>query len=229
MTFLDLIRVMLRRWPVMLLGIVLTGGLGYLAISDRGVYTSRTEIVLLAPTSTANPNALKTQSEDIVVTAGVVVKRVTGAGKVSKFNSPEVTLVGIGVRDGWSLRQPDTGGQWGTNFSTQTIVLEIVAPDAATVGEREVEIVSRVKAELDSLQRDAGVEPINYITMTVAPAEPVIYHVGGNKYRTLGMTGLLGAGTTIGIVVLIEYRARRASSARNSVRAVALPMKETKV
>lgn len=209
MTLSDLVRAMLRRWPILLLGIVVTSTAAYFAINDRGVYTSRVEILLLAPTSTANPNALKTQSEDIIDTAGVLVKRVVGAGKVTKFNSPDVSLVGLGVRDGWSLRQPDSGGQWGTNFSTQTMILEVVGLDVATVQERQNELISRIRAELQSMQLEQGVDSINYITMNLAPATPITYHVGGSKYRALGMCGLLGAGTTVGIVALLDHRARR--------------------
>ena len=216
MTLFDLIRAMRRRWPLVSLGIVATAVLAFVSISDRGVYDYRFEIVLLAPTSTAYPNALKTQSEDIIDTAGVVVKRMTGAGKVTKFNSSDVSLVGTGVRDGWSPRQPDTGGQWGTNFTTQTMILEVVAADVGTVQARQSELLGQIKSELDNLQDEQGVDPINYITMSVAPSSPVSYHVGGNRYRALGMTGLLGAGITIGIVVLLENRGRAGVRPRRS-------------
>ena len=209
MTFPDLVRALLRWWPVLLIGILCTPAVGYLTISDKGAYFSRTEIVFLAPTSSLYPNALRTQSEDIIDTAGVVAKRITGPGEVSKFASPDVTLVGMGVRDGWSLRLPDTGGQWGTNFATQRLVLDVVAPDPGTVQRRQVDLVARVRGELATLQRDAGVAPVNSITVTAAPETPVVYHIGGSKYRVLGMTAALGAGLTVGTVLLLECRRRR--------------------
>lgn len=214
MTLSELVRALLRWWPIVLMGVACTAAVGYVGISDNGVYFSRTEIVLLAPTSSLYPNALKTQSEDIIDTAGVVAKRLTGAGKVSKFASPDVTLVGLGIRDGWSLRLPDTGGQWGTNFATQMLILDVVAPERDAVQQRQAELVSQVRHELESLQQEAGVAPINEITLTAAPEMPVAVHVGGSRYRVLGMTALIGAGVTGGVVVLLEHRRRRKAKRR---------------
>jgi hypothetical protein len=212
MTFWELIRALVRRWPIVLIGAVCTIALGYLAISDKGVYFTRTEIIFLAPTSSLYPNALKTQSEDIIDTAGVVAKRINGSGEVTKFASPDVTLVGEGVRDGWSLRLPDTGGQWAANFQDQMLLLDIVAPTEEEVRERQTELIARVQSELNALQREKGVAPVNDITAAPAPASTVIFHVGGSKPRVLGMTALLGVGATIGAIVILETRRRRSEN-----------------
>ena len=209
MTFWELIRAFLRPWPVVLIGALCTAGAGYLAIQDDGVYFTRTEIVFLAPTSTLYPNALRTQSEDIIVTAGVVAKAITGPGKVTKFSSPDVTLIGMGVRDGWSLRLPDTGGQWATNFATQRLILDIVGPTREKVREQQSAIILRVQDELAALQRDAGVDPVNDITAMTAPQTTVVFHVGGNKIRALGMSAALGVGATAAVVLWLEFRRRR--------------------
>jgi hypothetical protein len=190
-------------------GVVCTGLAAFALLSDKGVYYTRTQIVFLAPSSSYYPNTLATQSEDIIDTAGVVAKRITGPGPVTKFASPDVTLIGRGIRDGWSLTLPDTGGQWGTNFQSQILYLEIVAPDRATVLERQTTLLKRVQDELDALQRERGVEPINDITVQAAPRSTVIYHVGGSKPRALGMTAALGVGITAAAVVLAERLGRR--------------------
>ena len=130
MTLWDFFSACLRRWPIVLVGVLCTGLAVFAGLSDKGVYYTRTQIVFLAPSSTYYPNSLATQSEDIVDTAGVVAKKVTGPVPVTKYASADVTLVGIGIRDGWSLVVPDTGGQWGTNFQSQILNLEIVAPDS---------------------------------------------------------------------------------------------------
>lgn len=209
MTLWDFFAACLRRWPIVLVGVVCTGLAAFALLSDKGVYYTRTQIVFLAPSSSYYPNTLATQSEDIIDTAGVVAKRITGPGPVTKFASPDVTLIGQGIRDGWSLTLPDTGGQWGTNFQSQILYLEIVAPDRATVLERQTTLLQRVQDELDALQRERGVEPINDITVQAAPRSTVIYHVGGSKPRALGMTAALGVGITAAAVVLTERLARR--------------------
>ena len=209
MIFWDVIRVLVRYWALVLVGAVLTAGTGVAVTRDEGVYFTRTELAFLAPTSSLYPNALRTQSEDIIDTAGVVAKRVSGPAEVTKFSSPEVTLIGLGIRDGWSLRLPDTGGQWAMNFATQMLILDVVGPSPEAVRSRQAELIARVQDELDQLQRDAGVAPVNDITVIPAPDTTVIYHVAGNRPRALAMTALLGVGVTITVVLAVDRRRRR--------------------
>ncbi len=209
MTLWQFFSACLRRWPIVLVGVLCTGLAVFAGMSDKGVYYTRTQIVFLAPSSTLYPNTLATQSEDIIDTAGAVAKRVTGPVPVTKYASADVTLVGIGIRDGWSLVVPDTGGQWGTNFESQILNLEIVAPDRATVLERQTTLLARIQDQLSSLQRERHVDPINDITMTTAPRSTVIYHVGGSKPRMLGMIAVLGLGVTSAAVVVAERVGRR--------------------
>lgn len=205
----DLTRVLLRYWAVVLVCGLCTAGAGLMAISNDGVYFTRTELAFLAPTSTTYPNALRTQSEDIIDTAGVVAKRVMGPGKVTKFAAPEVTLVGLGVRDGWSIRLPDTGGQWASNYATQMLVLDVVAPTKEGVQARQSELVRQVQKELLTLQEEAKVAPVNRISVLPAPESTVIFQVSGRRPQTLAMTAFLGLGLTITIVLAAERRRRR--------------------
>ncbi|WP_186806159.1 hypothetical protein [Microbacterium aerolatum] len=209
----------------MLIGAVLTAGSGLAAVSADGVHFTRTELVFLAPTSALYPNALRTQSEDIIITAGLVAKQVTGPEKITKFASPDVTLVGLGVRDGWSLRLPDTGGQWATNFATQRLFLDIVGPSEERVREQQSALIEEVDQELEALQRERGVDPVNDITMITAPQSTTIYSVGVNKARALGMTAVLGIGATIAAVIFREYlrRRRRSGSSSEDATAEAVP------
>lgn len=209
MTLWDFLGLMVRRWPIVLVAALGTGLLGYLTTTNEGVYFSRTQVVFLAPSSRLFPNSLRTTSEDLIITAGIVAKEVTGPGKVLKLASPDATLVGLGVRDGWSIRLPDTGGQWAPNFAQQELYVEVVGPTAAEVEAKRTDLVQQIADHLDQLQRDAGVDPVNDITITVAPEDTVLYHVGGSKIRALAMTAILGAGTTTAVLVLLEQRSRR--------------------
>lgn len=209
MTLWELVRALIRNWLIVLIGVGLTAVSGLAAVAADEVHFTRTELVFLAPTSALYPNALRTQSEDIIITAGLVAKEVTGPGKVTKFASPDVTLVGLGVRDGWSLRLPDTGGQWATNFATQRLFLDIVGPTAEQVREQQRALIAQVDRELEAMQRAAGVAPVNDISMITAPESTTIYAVGVNKARALAMTALLGGGATIAAVVFREFLHRR--------------------
>lgn len=215
MTFWELIKVLWRYWYLVVIGAVCTVAVGLSASSQDGVYFTRTTIAFRAPTSELHPNSFRTQSEDVIDTAGVVAKRVTGPGKVTKFSTPDVTIVGLGVLDGWSLRLPDTGGQWATNFSTQALVLDVVGPSPEIVRARQQDLIGRVQSELLALQDAADVKPSNHITAVPAPDTTVIYYVTGSRPRVLAMTAILGICVTVAIVLAVDRR-RRSRHGRQS-------------
>lgn len=212
MTFLEFLRAIVRFWPVVLVGVMCTCIAAVGVLADKGVAFTRTELIFLSPTSPAYPNALRTQSDDIIMTAGAVARRVSGPGEITKFSSPEVTLVGLGIRDGWSIRLPDTGGQWATNFATQRLILDIVAPTREEVAVRQTELISRVTDELHDLQREQGVAEAAMITVIPAPVSTMVYQIDGSRPRALAMTAILGAAIISAVVVILERRRRRRGS-----------------
>jgi hypothetical protein len=204
----DVAAVLVRRWYVAVIGVVCTSVLGALVFTHGGVYWSRNEIVFLAPSSRLYPNSLKTTSEDLIITAGIVAKRINGTHVLPKVASPDVTLVGRGVTDGYWVALPDTGGQWAPNFAEQLLDVQVVGPTEEVVRERQAELVQRIDDELEALQVDAGVEPVNRITTKLVPVTPSVRYVAGDRRRALLMTAVLGAGATLGVMVLLESRRR---------------------
>jgi hypothetical protein len=222
-TIRDLIQALLRRWPVVLIGAVVTAAMCFVALSDRGVYWTRTEVTFLAPSSERYPNSLQTTSGDLIITAGIVEKRMEGPAAVPKYADSSVNLIGEGVRDGWSLRLPDTGGQWATNFASQTLILEVVGSGHDEVQSRQQQLIDEIADQLNALQREQGVDPVNDITTAATPASAVISHVTGNRVRSLAATAALGASAVIALVVLLEHRARRRKPVRRPRRTGARP------
>ncbi|WP_197674428.1 hypothetical protein [Agrococcus carbonis] len=198
---------------MVVIGAILTAVAGAAVAQQDGVHYSRTELIFLAPTSDDRPNAIGTQSDSITMTAGAVARAVVGPARLPKYASPEVTLVGLGVDEGWSLRLPDTGGQWATNFATQRLVLEVAAPTAEAVAAQQEELVREVAATLESLQARYGVAPASRITVIESPEAPVIQHVTGSRVRALAMTAALGIGLTLACVQVLDRRRRAAAVA----------------
>ena len=210
MTLWDLLRACLRRWPVVVAGALLTAAAGWAVTLDHGVYWARSQVVFLAPTSEAYPNALNTKSGDLIVTAGIVAKRVVGPDDITKFADPAVTIVGgTPIRDGFWIRLPDSGGQWATNFASQELMIDAVGPTRERVIELQQYAVSRIREELAALQAEQRVDPVNYITVTVVQDPPVVYLVRGSRPRALLMTAALGIGLTLAAVMAIEVRRPR--------------------
>lgn len=222
MTLWELLRACWRSWPVVVIGALVTASVGYVAISDDGVYYTRTELAFLAPSSLASPNAVRTQSDSIIVTAGAVARAVTGTEDLPKFASPDVTLVGTGITDGWSLRMPDTGGQWASNFATQRLVLEIVGPTREAVAARQQQLTAEVASTVRTMQSGQGAQPADLITAIPTPESTVIFHVSGDRARALGMTAVVGVGVTLACVVLLERR--RAAPEAAAVRLPPVPI-----
>lgn len=211
MTLWDLAIALFRRWPVLLIGALITCSFGLLSIRDDGVYWTRTEVILLAPKAWYT-NKLEVTPWEVTKATGVVVKRVVGADKTIKYASPEATMIGTSnVREGTWIRQEDDGGQWSTDFSSSVIIVEAVGPTVERTRELQEAAVNKISDTLAQLQKEWNADPHLLITSTVAPLSAVIYHVKGSKVRALGMTGVLGIGSTVGVVVMLEYRTRRRS------------------
>lgn len=88
MTFWELLRAILRYWPVVLVGALCTVLVALTVVDDDGVHFTRTEIIFLAPTSPTYPNALRTQSEDVIDMAGVVAKAGHRSGGGAEVRQP---------------------------------------------------------------------------------------------------------------------------------------------
>lgn len=210
MALLQTLKAIARFWPVAVVGVLLTCVAAGVALRDTSVYWSRTNIVFLAPSSTLYPNSLKTLSEDLVITAGIVAKRVNGPDRVLKYASTDPTIIGVPPdgTDYW-LRLPDTGGQWSVGYNDQLLLLDVKGNSIDEARRTRDEVIARVRDELNLMQREHGVAPVNDITVTVAPAPPVLARATGSTTRALGMIAVLGGGATLAAVALLEHRRLR--------------------
>lgn len=213
MTLWDLVRALVRRWPVVLLGLIGTAGFTYFLMQAEPVYFTQAQVVFLAPSSERYPNSLKTRSEDLIITAGAVAKRVVGPERQLKHADTAVNLVGIpGENRGYWVRLPNAGGQWGSSHEDQLLIVDAAGPTAEEAEAFREEAIARIGEELTRLQDDAGVASVNRITVTIAPPSPVVYPIRGSRIRATGMAAAIGMGATIGAVVLLEVRARQRRS-----------------
>ena len=213
MTLTDLLAAVWRHRALVCVGMVLTAAAGLVAVQDRSVYWTRTEVVFLPPQNEYYPNALRASSESVIITAGAVAKRVLGPDRMPKYASPEVTLVGVGVRNGWSISLPDTGGQWSSSFDSQVLTIEAVGPSREFVLDTVGDVRQRVSETLGALQTAQSVAPESRITLRASPEQPVVYGVGGSPPRALVMTTALGGLLTLCAVLARDRRQSRRKGA----------------
>lgn len=202
----DLVRALLRRWYVVIIGIACTGLVCLHVVTHDGVYWSRVDVILLAPASNAYPNSLTTRSGDLIQTAGIVETILNGTRQPRKMASTEATIIGQGVVDGFSVTLPDYGGQWAPNFNRPVLDVQVVASSPQEVRARQERIVGEIHSILEDLQAQASVDPVNRITAEVAVPTPTIHHAAGDRQRALLMSIVLGSAVTLVSVILLEGR-----------------------
>ena len=207
MTVWDTVSAIRRRWYVLVLGILCTG-LALLSLRfQEPVYYSRGTAYFLAPASEIYPNRLQTTSLDLVVTAGVVAKKINGTALTTKTASWQVTLVGRGIYDGTMIKLPDNGGQWSNSFDTQALDVQVAAPTPQEVRARQAVIFKRITDELKTIQDAARVPTVDRINIEV-PATPIILQMTGERRRAQVMITALGGALTLLIIGMIERRSR---------------------
>lgn len=209
MTLWDTLAAMGRRWYVVLVGLLCTV-LALYAIQTRPqVYYSRSTVFFVAPSSQHNPNGLSIRLVSLVVTAGVVAKRINGSYTPTKVSSMNVTLVGRGTSDGTLIQLPDNGGQWSNDYDAQALDVQVAAPTPELVYERRADAITRIAAELTELQDDAKVPAVDRVTLKVAPVQPSVVVMRGQPRRAQAMTLALGVVLTMLAVGLAELVSRR--------------------
>lgn len=209
MTVWETFAAMRRRWAFVLTGFACTALAVSVVISQPGVYWSRTDVLFLAPSSESYPNVLRTTSEDLIITAGIVAKRINGTQSLTKTATMDVTLMGRGVLDGASIQLPDNGGQWAPNYNEQALTVQVTAATAEEVRERQESILAQISKELDDLQDEAGVADVNRITTAIVPFTAGVQHINGEPKRASAMTVILGGSLTLLAVGLAELWAVR--------------------
>lgn len=204
-----------KRWAGLgvVAAIVLVGGLitataGAYFVSRPGVYWSGVRVVFLPPLSTKNPNGFTAGSESLIVTAGIIGKQV-GSSTTSSPVSDAVTLVGEGIRHGYSVRLPNSGGQWATNFDQPALSVEAAGSSPAEVLSRLNGVLGAIHADLDARQTAAHVSKVNLITTAMSPTTPPMYYQRGSRARTALAVLVLGVSLTAATASLYWRRQRR--------------------
>ncbi len=119
MTIWDILRINRRWWVLVLIGLLLTSLATLIVRDHEGAYSGRARVTFLAP-QPLRGNALAQTTSSLIALAGIVAHTTGGPGGDAQSVSDEVTLVGEGVTDGYSIRQPNAGGQWEYRFEERS-------------------------------------------------------------------------------------------------------------
>ncbi|WP_457187339.1 hypothetical protein [Nocardioides sp. P5_E3] len=200
---------------VALVGFALTALIGTRLADRPGVYWASQRVGILAPKSAENPNTLQLSLRSINMTAGMVAQLVSEDHRVSRPVEPEMPLANVGITSGWSVEQPDRGGQWSHQYSDPYVTIQVVDPDPERVEQQMAALEKKVRATIAAIQEESDVAPVNRFTTTTSPPTINVFHQAGSPSRALAGTALLGGGATLflayGTFVLARRRMSRTS------------------
>ena len=217
MTFWDLVILCRRFWVVSLVGLALTTLVAYGVAGREGTYNGQVKVILLAP-QPSRGNALVEPNDSLIDFAGVLGRVTGGPGGASRSVSDDVTLVGEGVRTGYSIQQPNSGGQWEYRFNEPTLNVQS-AGETLEETQRQMSIaLTTIQDALDDLQVKSGVAANMRISMQLSPSAPVYSYEHGSRTRAVAATVLLGIAITVSAVVATSrlWTARRTRSPKSS-------------
>jgi hypothetical protein len=204
-TLRELLVLLRRRWLITTAGALITALFTLYLASLPGVYSSKVQLTLLAPTGSES-NPLTTGAYDLIGVAWAAADLV-GSPRHGGVTIPgEANLTGMGVRDGYSVRLPNTGGQWSVAYDGPYIDIQAIGPSKERVSSYLSRAVSDLKAQLSSWQDSQGVHPADRIRTQLNPITPEISYSRGSLRRTWVVALVLGFGLTLTIAAAVDRR-----------------------
>jgi hypothetical protein len=220
-TVLDVLGLMARRWYILVLGLLLTAAVGLSLERTSGVYWARADVLFLADESSAGDNPLQNQTDSVIHFASVVQQSIGESSVQLKLSSPNATLQGSGIREGYVARLSDSGGQWASSFNRAVIEVEVVDSSPEEVRRVLDGVLGRISDATEQVQREAGVDPAAFITVDTADDEASIGYMGstrGSRIRGLAVVALVGGTLTLIAAAAVDRaRLRRVAGRRADV------------
>jgi hypothetical protein len=214
MTAWELAAAARRMWAVVLLGLLATAGLLWHVAHGAPVYSGEVTVVLL---SDAIGSDLRQVDQGLVTTAAVVSRRVS-AGMSAGVASDSVSLVGVGIRHGYSVTLPNRGSQWSKLYDRPELRVQVAGTSVEEVHATLSLALRRIAEALAMTQAEVGVTGPNLVRTQLTPTVPDIREGRGSRTRAGAAALLLGMGaTTAAVVVLDSRRTRRERQLRELV------------
>jgi len=199
MTIWDLFAMAARRWLLTLSGALLTVLAMLWVAQIPPLYYVQVRVVLLPPAS-AQPNAYGYTSKSLISLAGVVARELRPPTEDAQSVSSNVTLVGEGIRKGFSVRQQNSGGQWQYRFDEPVLEVQAVGATPAEVRTAIATALKQVDSTLAGLQDEQDVSAVNRVRTTLNPTQPQFVKEKESRVRAIASTALAGLISTLTVV-----------------------------
>lgn len=209
-TLLGVLGALWRSWPLVVTGLMTTGLAVLGLVAPAPLYRTTTEVQFSAPPGAPQ---LGDPSRDLVPFASLVERVHSDGARVSPLSSTTAPLNGTGVREGVSVRLPNSGTQWGADYAVPNLTVEVVAESEARLLDLHAEAVKSILATARELQSELGVPEAQMAVAVEEPEQPEVSYVGsrrGGQARAVAAMLIVGTGLTAFAAVTVDrYRHRR--------------------
>lgn len=181
------VRVLLRRWLVVLIGLLLTlGAAASLHYSAPPRYQSEARMLLLLPADARGPGSDGSPYLYLPSGLNVISGLVVGAVNNRQFRED--------VADRGFIPNFEVG----TDGSVPIITVTVAGPDAQLVIDTRDYVVSAIQEELEIMQREEDVPAYQMAHLRIYDADDIPNRLGGNATRAV--LGTLAAGAVITLI-----------------------------
>lgn len=198
-----------RRWPVMILGMCLTLATCVAVWRAPGVYWASTRVYFLAPVEDLPTNPFNADKNRPLTFVGLIQDEMNEGPPPARFADPNVTLVDEGIDDGWSVRLPDYGGQWASDFRDAVLIVQASGPSQDVVQTRMDRLIERIRQLVTDREDSAGVAPSARITFQMSPPDTAMHYSRGYRSRSIAVILALGLALSVAACEFTERVTQR--------------------
>lgn len=206
MTTAQLLETLLRRWYVVLAGILCTWTACSALMLTPGVYGAHMDVVFVVPGGVASSNDFAF-AEPLINFAGVVERKVNDDQQSVRLSSPTAELYGLGVREGVSVALADSGGQWGSIFRSPIIRVQVVASSPEQVVSAVDGVVAKIAMTAKSIQDSSGVAEGKRISIETIPDRAQVFsyvQTRTSDVKATAAASMVGLGLTACAATLLD-------------------------
>lgn len=200
-----ILRTLLRRWLVVLIGVVLSAGATYQVFRMVPLsYQVTSQAIVLLPRTAASMEYETNPFLYLPTGLSVLTRVVTASSDTARFRAEM-------QRDGFQAQY-----EVDSEPREPIVRFSVEGQDPVMVGNTHRELLRRFEAELARLQAREGTpeRQLAIVRFLAADAQPIA--VSGDRFRAAAMTAAVGLGLTLLIAFLIERRAARGRPRREA-------------
>jgi hypothetical protein len=202
----SLLRLISRRWYVVVIVLTLTGLL-YVTLTRAGsAYSTEAQVVFVAPGDVALA-PFNDQRRETLVSFAAAIESELNNGRPSDRLAEGASLFGAGINQGYQVLLPNAGGQWQYSFPDPALTIRVVGPNPQWVTSTTDRLLTRVNSLVAERQHSSGVPSAETIHTAQVPDEIAVNYIGastGARARALGSLLLVGLGLSAYLAAAVD-------------------------